>query len=286
MSYLYLLLAMMLSGTITVCGRIWQERKRANVSGLYNMIVPASAALTWLVCWCCDFSFDIRVLPYSLLYGFSYTGFTVGMLGALKTGSTAVTALVKQLALVGVSFWGFFFWDTPFTLVSGVGILLIVVSLVLCLISKEQSGSRDFLRWCFFAVMITVGNAGCSIVQRYQQMAFEYRHRYMFMFFGLLFASVVCSLMALREEKSNWGEACRRAWFLPAASGASSAVCNVCILILIRRQMSPVIIYPGVAVGGLMFTTLVSLLYFRDRLRPAQWWGLAAGAVALVLLNL
>ncbi len=277
---------MMLSGTITVCGRIWQERKRVNVSGLYNMIVPVSAALTWLVCWCCDFSFDIRVLPYSLLYGFGYTSFTVGMLGALKTGSTAVTALVKQLALVGVSFWGFFFWDTPFTLVSGVGILLIVVSLVLCLITKEEGGSHDLLRWSFFAVLITVGNAGCSIVQRYQQMAFDYRHKYMFMFFGLLFSAVVCSLMALREEKSNWSDAFRRDWILPAASGASSAVCNVFVLLLIRRQMSPMIIYPGLAVGGLMFTTLVALLYFRDRLRPAQWWGLGVGAVALVLLNL
>ena len=46
------------------------------------------------------------------------------------------------------------------------------------------------------------------------------------------------------------------------------------------------IIYPGLAVGGLMFTTLVALLCFRDRLRPAQWWGLGVGAVALVLLNM
>lgn len=288
MSYFYLLLSMVLSAAITVCGRMYQEqnRNRANVSGLYNMVVPVSAALTWLVCWCFDFSFDLRVLPYSLLYGMGYTSFTVGMLGALKTGSTAVTALVKQLALVGVSFWGFFFWDTPFTLVSGVGILLIVVSLVLCLITKGEGGSRDFLRWSFFAVMIVVGNAGCSIVQRYQQMAFHYQHKYMFMFFGLLFSAVVCTLLALREEKGNWGAAFRGGWIFPAGSGCSSAVCNVLVLILIKQEMSPVIIYPGLAVGGLMVTTLVSLLYFRDRLRPAQWWGLAVGAVALVLLNL
>ena len=50
--------------------------------------------------------------------------------------------------------------------------------------------------------------------------------------------------------------------------------------------MSPVILYPGMAVGGLMLTVLFSFFGFKERLRPLQWCGLAAGAVALVLLNL
>lgn len=221
------------------------------------------------------------------MYGISYSCFTIGVLGALKVGSTSLTALVKQVALVGVTIWGFAFWDTPFTLVSGTGIVLIVISLSLCLIKKEKKDdSQDIFKWLFFAFLIAAGNAGCSIVQRYQQMAFDYQHKNMFMLFGVLFASVVRFILASREDKRNWGAACKSSWMFPAMAGCSSALSNVFVLLLVRYNMSPAIIYPGVAVGGLMITILISLVFFREKLRVAQWFGLAIGAVALVLLNI
>ncbi len=289
MSYLYLFMAMVFSGLITVAGRLYNNKNQgiANVSGLYTFLTPLFNALFWLVLWLTDFSFDIRVLPYSALYGITNSCFTIGMLGAIKTGSTSLTALIKQVALVGVSFWGFFFWDTRFTLLSAIGIVLLVISLALCLLVKEKkTGSYNMGKWLLYCALITVGNAGCSIVQRYQQMAFDYQHKNMCMFFGLCFATLFCLTLALRENKSNWKSAIQRSWLFPAMAGSSSALSNVFILLLVKRNMSPVILYPGVAVGGLILTTLFALLFFRERLRPQQWAGLLVGAVALVLLNL
>lgn len=280
---------MIFSATITVAGRLYNSKndKSQNVSGLYTFLVPTFASVSWLILWCFDFSFDTRVLPYSLLYGIGYSCFTIGVLGALKVGSTSLTALVKQVSLVGVTIWGFVFWDTPFTIVCVAGIVLIVISLCLCLITKEKKDdSRNLLKWMFFALLIALSNAGCSIVQRYQQMAFDYQHKNMFMLFGALFAAVVCLLLSVREEKRNWSAALRSSWMFPAMAGCSSALSNVFVLLLVRYNMSPAIIYPGVAVGGLMITILISLVFFREKLRIAQWFGLAAGAVALVLLNI
>jgi len=280
---------MTFSAMITVAGRIYNTKNndKNNVSKLYNMLVPTFASVGWLVLWCFDFSFDARVLPYALLYGIGYTLFTFGMLGALKFGSTSLTALIKQLALVGVSFWGFIFWDTPFTLICGIGIVLIVVSLVCCLLNKEEKSSEhNVFKWLLCALMITVGNAGCSIVQRYQQMAFDYQHKNMFMFFGVLFSALVCVVISVTEDKSNWKSAFKSSWYCPLLTGLSSVLSNVFILLMVKYQLSAAIIYPGVAVGGLMITTATSLVFFRERLRPLQWCGLVVGAVALVLLNL
>lgn len=289
MTYFYLAMAMTFSAMITVGGRLYNNKNKdlVNVSRLYNMLVPLSASLGWLIILLFDFSFDIKVLPYSLLYGVSYSCFTIGMLGALKAGSTSLTALIKQIALVGVSIWGFIFWDTPITVISTIGIVLIVVSLALCLLTKEEkSNSNNIFKWLFFAVLITIGNAGCSIIQKYQQMAFNYQHKNMFMFFGVFFSTIVCAILALKEEKTNWPKAFKSSWLFPALAGGSSALSNVFILLMVKHEMSPVIIYPGVAVGGLMITIVISLLGFREKLRPMQWCGLAVGAVALVLLNL
>jgi len=274
---------------VTVGSRLYSSvnNNRENVSGLFNFIVPLFASVTWLVLWCLDFSFDVKVLPYSFLYGIGYSFFTIGMLGAMKTGSTSLTALIKQVSLVGVTLWGFAFWNTKFTMISAVGLVLIVISLCLCLLTREKKeDSGNFFKWLIYVLLIAVGNAGCSIVQRYQQMAFNYQHRYMFMYFGLLFATVTCLFLSVKEKKSNWPAAFRSSWIFAAMAGCGSAFSNVCILLLIKHDMSPVIIYPGVAVGGLMLTTLISLVGFREKLRPAQWVGLGVGAVALVLLNL
>jgi drug/metabolite transporter (DMT)-like permease len=289
MNFIFLFLAMSLSAMITVGGRLYNTKNagRDNVSMLYSVLTPASAAVTWLILWISDFSFDIRVLPYAMLYGVCYTLFTVGMLEALKVGSTSLTALIKQIALVGVSFWGFIFWDTPFTLTGGIGIVLIIASLSLCLLTKEEKKEEHNLpKWILFALMITLGNAGCSITQRYQQDAFNYEHKNMLMFFGVLFSAMFCLLLSLRENKSSWKSALKHTWMFPAIAGGSSAVCNVFILLMVKNKFSPVILYPGIAVGGLMLTVIISLVFFGEKLRPMQIAGLIVGAVALVLLNL
>lgn len=288
LNYFLLFLTMAASAMITVGTRLYRSRTAGcqDADALYNILVPASATLGWLVVFLFDPSFDPRVLLYAAGYGAGYTCFTLGMLGALKHGPTSVTALVKQLALVGVSVWGFIFWGAPVTVISVVGILLIVVSLVLCLLKPGEGGGYRLGRWAFYALLITVGNAGCSIIQRYQQMAMNYEYKNAFMMFGVLISTVVCLAIGLGGTRRDWGKAFCRGWYGPFLAGCSSTFANVCILVLIKRQMSSTVIYPGVAVGGLILTTLVSFFFFRERLRPLGWCGLAVGTVALVLLNL
>ncbi len=289
MAYFYLFMAMMFSGLLTVGSRLYnnKNRDRASVSGLYSLLAAAAAALLWLILWCTDFSFDVRVLPYSAMFGAVYCSFTAGMLGGVKTGSTSLTALIKQVALVSVSIWGFFFWDTKFTVLTWVGLGLLLISMCLCLLVKEQkSGNHNMGKWLFYCLLILIGNAGCAITLRYQQMAFDYRHKNMFMFFAHCFAMVFCWILFRKEDKTNWKSACKSSWPFAALSGSSGAITNMFILLLVKINMSPAVLYPGVAVGGLILTTVFAIFFFRERLRLQQWLGLAFGAVALVLLNL
>lgn len=296
MEYLYLLFAMVFSAMLTICGRLYNNKnaQRPNVSRLYNVIVPAGACIGWLVLYIIDFSFDPGVLLYSVGYGVFYTFFTIGMVGALRVGSTSLTSLVKQLSLVGASVWGFFFWSVPFTLPAGAGILCIVASLCLCLLGnggkrrKEEKKNvwQSIFKWIPFALLITIGNAGCSIIQKYQQMAYAGQHKNMLMLFGVFFSLLVSLALAWREDRSHWKAALRDSWIFPGLAGISSAVSNVFVLLLVNSTMSPAVIYSGVAVGGLILTILVSWFLFRERLRPLQWCGIAVGCVALVLLNL
>lgn len=289
-SYLYLVGAMLGSALLSVSGTFYTKRNasRPNVSSLYTFLVSCSVTVGWLLIFLADPSFDAGVLWYSLGYGVGYVVAILGLVGALSSGSVALTAFFKQLSLVAVSVWGFFFWDEPVTLTAVTGMTLIAVALALCLLGKGNGEAKMKLspKWFLCVGMLLAGNALCSILQRYQQMAFDGQHGSMMMLFATAFSIVVAFLFCLREDKTHYRAALKKTWYFPVVTGAGSAVMNLFIILLATSPLPPSLIYSGIAVGGFVVTTLASVVVFRERLILRQWIGLGVGALAILFLNL
>lgn len=288
MSFLYLFILVLVSGMVTVIVKFYNKRNEGagNASGLYNILFPVGAAITYFIAYSSELAFEPRVLIYSLLYGFFYTLFTIGMSGSIRVGISSITALVKQTALVGVSIWGFFFFSVPVTVNAVIGVSLIFVSLCLCLIEKGKKTVKKDFRLPFYLSLIAMGNIGCPITHKYLLIHFEGKHGYMMLFFAVLFASAFSMLSSLKGSKKGWGKITVSSGFLPILAGVCSAMAGIMQTILINKGVSTSVIYPTFAVGGLMVTLIFSIFAFNERLRTAQWYGIAVGAVALVLLNI
>lgn len=292
MPYIYLLCAIITSAGLAIAGTLFNKKTnhKAGLGHLYNLLGACSNFGTWLILFCTDPSFDIAVLPYSLVYGCSYAMFWVGLTGALQAGSSALTGFIKQIAFVFVAIWGFAFWGSEPTLTVLAGIVLIAVALFLCLVplGKEMDKSTFKItgKWLLYALMILIGNAGCAIVQKTQQRVFCGQHGNQLMVFATFLAAVFCFLMCVKDDKRNWKPIVKKYWFYPVIAGVSSAICNCFLIIMASTALSPSIIYPALAIGGLTLTTLVSVVTCKEKLTPSQWLGLLVGAVALVFLNL
>ena len=291
MSYLYLLILVVSSGMITVAAKFFNNRNGSleGASGIYNILYPLGAAITYGIAYFSDFAFEPGVLLYSLLYGAFYTLFTIGITGSIRFGVSSITALVKQTALVGVSVWGFVFFAVPVTVNAVIGVILIVVALCLCLVEKsktEKTGKhKKDLRLPLYLLLIALGNIGCPLTHKYLLIRYEGNHGYMMLFFAVLISASISTAFSLRGTKENWGRIALSSGFLPIFSGASSAVTGIMQTLLLNMDISTSIIYPTLAVGGLTVTLVFSVFAFKERLRPAQWCGIAVGCVALVLLN-
>ena len=264
-----------------------QNSEHKNVSSLYSLIVTISAFLSWGVICAIDFQFDLRVIWYSLAYGLFYAMALLGLFNAFRTGPASLTAFIKQLSLIGVALWGFIFWNTPFTSTITIGLIFITAALYLCLMPDKKTKEKNIsARWCFFSLLLLVGNAGCSIIQKYQQMAFDGSFGNLFMFFVTGFSAEVCAVTYFQGDRCRLRELARNTIFFPIIGGISSAVLNLLILLLISTSLSESVIFPGIAVGGLILTTLFSVTAYKEKLYLHQWFGLSIGAVALVFLNL
>ena len=291
MSYLYLLILVFASGMITVVAKLYNNKNGAveGASGIYNILYPLGAAMTYGIFYFSSFAFEPGVLLYSLLYGSFYTLFTIGISGAIKLGISSITALVKQTALVGVSVWGFIFFAAPVTVSAVAGVVLIVVALCLCLVEKNKAKAnfdrKKDLRLPLYLLLIAIGNIGCPLSHKYLLIRYDGEHGHMMLFFAVLMTTSIMIASSLGGTKKNWKRIALSSGYLPIFSGISSAMTGVMQTFLLNMDMSTSIIYPTLAVGGLTVTLLFSVFAFKERLRPAQWCGIAVGCVALVLLN-
>ena len=289
MAYIYLLCAMCASASLSVMSSLFGRKNedKNNTSSLYSVILTASVCVYWGIMTAVDGEFYWGVVPYSLLYGVFYTVAMIGMFKAYQVGSVSLTAFVKQLSLIAVAFWGLLFWNTPITMPVGIGIVLIVVALYLCFKPDKKAEEKAVsLKWLLYAAMLLIGNAGCYIVQKYEQMAFDGMYGSQLMLGGALCSVAVCAVLYFRGERCRLREIKKGTVLCPILGGASSGALNLFTLLLMGTSLSESIIFPGIAVGGFLLTTLFSVAVYKERLRTVQWVGLAVGAVALVFLNL
>ena len=292
MPYLYLACAMICSAALNLLGTRFNRKNaaRPNANGIYNILVACSAALTWTVITLMNPSYDPAVLLYSAGYGVCFTMAICGLIGALKHGPVPLTAFAKQLSLICVSLGGFMFWRVRVTLFTIIGLVLLAVSLYLCFLAKEkyeQNPPRRVTgRWVLYVLVLIAGNAGCSIIQKYQQMAFDGRHGGIMMLAASVLSVGLCALLSRKNPTPRWREIVRDSWFYPALAGMSSALMNLFVILLASTTLSPSVIYPGQATGGFILTTLISVIFMGEKIRFREGIGLAIGATALVLLSI
>ena len=217
MAYVYLFGATVCSALLSIMGSLFNRKNAAykNFSMLYNFILIAAACLGWGVIYLTDFSFDARVLPYSLGYAAGYAMALISLFKALECGPVSLTALLKSISMISVSIWGFIFWDaspTPYVLT---GLALVLVSLVLCFAQKrkEKAGGTPF-KWYIYTALLFIGNGGSLIVQKYQQIAFGGAHKNMLMFFATATAAIAC-LVFFQKADINLGVTQIRGSFHP-----------------------------------------------------------------------
>lgn len=291
MPYVYLVSSIFLMSVLSLLGTGFNKKNigKENITHLYNFLLCAFACITWGAIYAFDFSFEPKALLYSLGFGVCYAIVMLSLIKALAEGPTSLTALVQQLSLIGATIWGFVFWNTwdikkaPLVIT---GLVLVVISLILCLRSAKKAKEKITLKWLMYALILFIANAGCSIFQKSEQIAFDGKHGSMFMFFSVLLATVVCAVIFFVSKKPNVKEIVKGSWYFPCGAGVSSALGNMFVVLLATTTLSPNLIYPSIAVGGLAITSSVSVILFKEKLAWWQWLGIAIGAIAVALLSI
>ena len=288
MPYVYLILAVVTCSSSSICGKLFHKQvgERRDSGIFYNFMLLVSVFIGWGVLFAVNPSFESGVLIYSALFAACYAACQFGTIRALEHGPATLTALFNSLSLILTAIWGLIFWDAPLTFLVVAGLVLVVCSITLCVYTKSNEEKSISAKWLFYVTLAFLGNAGCSIVQRTQQMQYSGQHGNMLMLFAMGQCALLYLVIYLRSDKSDTKPMLKRSGWVPVCAGVCNLVLNLMAILMASTDLSPSLIYPLIGVGGLSIVTVFSLLVFKEKMSRRQWLGVAIGAVAVVLLSL
>ena len=285
MDYLYLTLAVVLVAGTNILGKLYNQKNagRAGAAPLYTLILVSAAFVFWLCAFIFKPQYDMAVLPYAVIFSLCYVFANAGLIYALKYGSVTFTSLFGKMSLILVAVWGFFFWNEGLTPLSFIGLILCALSVFLCLY-KGREGRGVNIRWIFFVLLFLLGNAGCSIVQKTQQMNFDGKYGAFMMLLSTGMSVIICAFIYLFSDRC--GIADTKSLYIPTVAGLMSAGMNLLVILLATSSLSASLVYPTLASGGLILVSVFGIFIFREKMSPRGFVGVALGLIATAILSL
>ena len=232
-----------------------------------------------------NLTFSSEYIIYSVLFALTFSMATVFSFFAIIEGPLALTSLVISYSLLIPTGYGLLVLGEPVGVNLIIGIVFLMISLLLINIEKKGEQKKITFKWAIYALLAFVGNGGCSLVQKVQQVDCNKQFKSEFMLLAYGMSVVILLICALFLEKKDTWKNLKTGLVYWAGNGLFNGMVNFLVLVL-SGVMAASVMFPLISAGGIVAAFLVSLFIYREKLSTAQIIGLAFGIISVVFLNL
>ena len=293
----YLILAlstMMTSGKALFCKAIGTgkySRKETAVLNFKAFFVAFICAVIFVIGRLGDI---LTVSSFSLVmaifFGLSVALTQIMQAKALGNGSSSIVTLIYSCGFLVPIFYGLIFWGEEVSIYQWLGVALILASLTLIVFKTEKSSA--ILTWLPFAILAMLGSGINAIFQKthqYSEFADELPFFLVFaLFFSTLFtgaASLVISGKGGSPAQLTKKQRMMKNIVIPICLGICVGMLNFLNLSLSGRLPS-VILFPVSNIGGLILTSVISGIIYKDKPTKRQLVGLITGVIAILMVGI
>lgn len=259
---------------------------------VYNTISSLISALTLAVV--CFFTSSLTLpsvytVMLGLLYGLSSAMGTIFTMKALQVGPLSYTNVIISCGMVIPALSGAVYFGETVTVWQGIGIVFMIVSFV-CSIDSTNESSGTSLQWFLLSFCAFLFSGCVGVLQKAHQSSPQKNELGMFLLVSFGISAMVSLFAGLYQKRirsvpvSVWDRG-QSVEFIALAviSGGGIALCNH-INTWLAGVMESIIFYPVVNGASMILATVAGVLFWRERLSGKQWFGLAVGGAAILLL--
>lgn len=280
-----LLIAVMASMLFqSIAKKQYNIRTKNTGAFIFNALTTLSAGIFFLCTDSSGFQFDFALIPYILGFAVSYGSAVMFSFLAIRDGAMSLTSLATSYSLIIPTIYGLLFLNESAGVFLFIGLILLLCSLFL--VNSKKSDSPITFKWLIYALLAFLGNGLGSTIQTAQQNRFEGQYKSEFMILALVILSIFFFTLSLIKEKAD-NKACLKSNFLlMILNGAANGFTNLFVMILVSRGMPASIMFPVISGGGIIFTSLVSIFVYKEKLSAKQYIGLLLGTASVVFMNI
>jgi len=253
MTYLLLMLAIAFNGLIPVIGKQYNTKALHYNSYLYTSISNLFIAVFFLISSRFHLEIKYEYLPFSLAFAVANVLGSVGLVCATRTGSLSLTSLIMAYSLIIPTFYGIIFLEEPVGIMLLMGITILLISLFLINVKKDDELFSPI--WLLFVSMAFMGNGGCSVIQKMEQLTFDGAYKNEFMFVAALCSMLLTLAIWLFDESQKKAELKEAAPFA-VLNGIAVGALNLAIMFL-TGLLPNAILFPSISAGGIVLAFLV-----------------------------
>jgi len=204
-------------------------------------------------------------------------------LQALKIGSYALTISIYTMTFLNPVIFSIIFWDRQVTTLITLGVLLIIAGIILISLAgstPESQKSGLFLKWLIFLIA-TFFLTGIPQISQAAAVRLAEINLWSYLFITFL-AGALVFLIYLFVKKVRLP---RQALSFGALAAAGSVAGNFFTMRALAGLPEPVV-FPVIQAGPIIAAVILSLAYFKEKIKPAAYFGIILGLAGIVLLTL
>lgn len=285
MKYLFLAVSILLSvaNACLLRGFANKSKGKPYSAFLFNTGVNA----TWIVILTISYllngnGFSKGALAFGIAYGIILFLFLFFKTQSMAEGPVSLSTLIASCAFVISTWFGVVYANETINVFQIIGMLLLLVSLVLC-VNPKKSGEKLSAKWFMYCFGFFIAGGLIGILYK---------------IFGkspskndvdamLLSASIVSSLLFFIMGIIRDGKNC--SVYFNKVSVVFMICCGFASCLYIRMNVSlanliPSVVFFPVSNGGMVIlSTLAGKVFFKEKLNKIQLCGIALGCIAVVI---
>ncbi len=254
----------------------------------YNCVVSFSAAVC-LIVFAESFDCSLYTIGMAVVFGVITLLQQLFNLYALANGPFSYTSVIISLSTLIPTLSGAIFWNEKITFVQYIGIALLVLCLIFSVEYKNRA-EKTGIKWLLYSLGAFFATGIIGVMQKIHQTSEHKDELNAFLIISFAFSFFVSMLLAFvyrckRHNKNIYSKRINSYFpvLLMLLSGIFVALNNKLNLYL-SGVIDSAVFFPLVNGGGLILSSLASVVVFKEKLSKIQWIGVVIGIISVVLI--
>lgn len=216
---------------------------------------------------------------FSIVFQLAYTK-------ALSAGNVSITVLIVNFSMVIVTLVSYFVYGDPISRIRFIGILLTLLSFVLCTDFKDDR-QYSKKKWFILTLVALAGTSGASIAIKVfgESMYSGESQAYVSCLYIIasILTFIIYQVMRVKGARKTF-EIGKHAVLSAIAVGGSLGIFQV-LNTYAAANMDGTFFFPAYSGGAIVFSTLSGVFIFKDHLSKKQISSIATGVAAIALMS-